>query len=71
MAVELRCDKRLHAILTDDGVLEVSCRSAFCGHVDGAIVIHRFDMRSDPPGKFLDTKQYKDPAMLVNMKGAG
>jgi hypothetical protein len=69
MGVELRCDKRLHGVLTDDGVLEVSCRSALCGHRDGTVVIHRFDALT---GELLDTKQYKDPATLVNkMKGAG
>jgi hypothetical protein len=69
MGVELRCDKRLHGVLTDDGILEVSCRSALCGHVDGTVVIHRFDVNT---GELIDTKMYKDPAMLVdNMKGAG
>lgn len=66
MGVELRCDKRLHGVLTDDGVLEISCRSALCGHVDGNVVIHRFDAHT---GEFLGTRTYKDPATL--MKGAG
>lgn len=66
MAIELRCDKRLHGILTDDGVLEVACRSALCGHVNGAVVIHRFDATT---GRFLGTSIYKDPSTL--MKGAG
>lgn len=65
MGVELRCGKRLHGVLTDDGVLEVSCRSALCGHVDGAVVIHRFDVET---GQLLDTRKYKDPAMLVTDK---
>lgn len=59
MATELRCDKRLHAVLTDEGVLEVSCRSALCGHKDGVVVIHRFDVVNG--GKLLDTKYYNDP----------
>jgi len=62
MATELRCDKRLHGILTDDGILEISCRSALCGHRDGVVVIHRFDCLT---GKFIDTKFYKDPAGLT------
>jgi hypothetical protein len=62
VTVELRCDKRLHGVLTDDGVLEVSCRSALCGHVDGAVVIHRFDAVT---GELLGTNKYKDPATLV------
>lgn len=68
MAVELRCDKRLHAVLTDDGVLEISCRSALCGHVAGQVVIHRFDAES---GRFLDSRIYKDPASLMNGKEQG
>lgn len=57
--VELRCDKRLHGVLTDDGVLEVSCRSALCGHRDGVVVIHRFDTVT---GELIGTKFYKDPS---------
>lgn len=64
--VELRCDKRLHGILTDDGVLEISCRSALCGHRDGNVVIHLFDTVT---GSLIDTKVYKDPGTL--MKGTG
>ena len=57
--IELRCGKRLHGILTDDGVLEVSCRSALCGHRDGVVVIHRFDAVT---GALIGTEFYKDPA---------
>ena len=66
MAVELRCDKRLHGVLTDEGVLEISCRSALCGHRNGVVVIHQFDPVT---GELLDTRYYKDPATL--MEGAG
>jgi hypothetical protein len=59
MEVELRCGKRLHGILTDDGVLEVSCRSALCGHRDGVVVIHKFDTTT---GALLGTELYRDPA---------
>lgn len=59
MGVELRCDKRLHGVLTDDGVIEISCRSALCGHKAGVVVIHRFDVRNG--GKLIDTKMYRDP----------
>jgi hypothetical protein len=57
MTVELRCDKRLHGVLTDDGVLEVSCRSALCGHRDGIVVIHKFDATT---GEFLGTRKFRD-----------
>jgi hypothetical protein len=59
VGIELRCGKRLHGVLTDDGVLEVSCRSALCGHRDGVVVIHKFDVTS---GALLDTEFYKDPS---------
>lgn len=61
MAVELRCDKRLHGVLTDDGVLEVSCRSALCGHRDGVVVIHKFDATT---GELLGTSKYRDAPTL-------
>lgn len=57
MAVELRCDKRLHGVL-EEGVLEISCRSKFCGHRDGVVVIHKFDTVT---GELIETKFYRDP----------
>lgn len=70
--VELRCGKRLHAILMQDGVLEVACRSALCGHRDGIVVIHRFDVRPDTKDddRFIGTKKYRDPNTL-NRKEQG
>lgn len=65
MAVELRCDNRLHGVLTDDGQVEISCPSSFCGHKDGAVVIHTFDAIT---GDWIGTHIYKDPSTL---KGAG
>lgn len=63
MVVELRCDKRLHGVLTDDGLIEISCRSSLCGHRDGVVVIHRFNAVT---GEWLDTKRYKDPRQLLS-----
>jgi hypothetical protein len=71
VAVELRCHKRLHGVLTDEGVVEISCRSALCGHRDGMIVIHRFDAVT---GELLGTKRYKDAMEILQrreLKGAG
>jgi len=68
MGVELRCGKRLHGILTDDGVIEISCRSALCGHVDGNVVIHKFDAET---GDFLGSKLYKDPNTLREEQADG
>jgi hypothetical protein len=65
MAVELRCDMRLHGVLTDEGVVEIACRSRLCGHRPGVLVIHRFDAIT---GELLGTNRYKDASEL---KGAG
>ena len=61
MAVELRCGKRLHGVLTDDGVLEVACRSALCGHEPGVVVIHQFDVET---GDYIGTRKYRDTPMV-------
>lgn len=55
--IELRCDKRLHGVLTEGGTLEFSCRSALCGHRDGVVVIHTFDVAT---GVLLETQHYRD-----------
>lgn len=65
MAIELRCDMRLHGFLSGDGVLEIACRSRLCGHEPGVLVIHQFDVHT---GEFLGTNRYKDASEL---KGAG
>jgi hypothetical protein len=65
MAVELRCDMRLHGVLTDEGEVEIACRSRLCGHEPGVLVIHKFDAVT---GRFLGTKRYKDAG---EVKGAG
>lgn len=67
MAVELRCGKRLHGVLTDSGVIEISCRSALCGHVDGVVVIHRFDATT---GNLLGTRLYKDAVLIMKEEQA-
>lgn len=59
--IDLRCGKRLHGRLTDDGVLEVACRSALCGHVDGVVVIHRFDVKT---GELIGTDRYRDTPVI-------
>jgi len=65
--VELRCDMRLHGILTDDGLIEISCRSALCGHKDGVVVIHRFDCLT---GEFKGTQMYRDTPVINQNKEA-
>lgn len=65
MAVELRCEKRLHGVLTDDGQVEIACRSALCGHEPGVLVIHKWDALT---GEFKGTTMYRDAGIL---KGTG
>lgn len=54
---ELRCEFRKHGVLSDR-VLEIKCRSKFCGAEPGVTVLHRFDAES---GALLETKLFKDP----------
>lgn len=65
---ELRCDHNIlfGKIDTEEGFLEVRCRSRLCGHVPGEVVVlHRFSLDS---GKLLDTVRYADPAFLMRRK---
>jgi hypothetical protein len=64
--IELRCDSRLHGVLTDDGVLEIACRSQFCGHEPGVLIVHRFDAET---GLLIDTKRYKDATTVRKEQG--
>lgn len=58
--MDLRCDSGIkHGDLDiQDGVLEVKCRSKRCGHMPGAIIIHRFDVGT---GQLIETKKFTDP----------
>lgn len=64
--IELRCDNKLHGTISD-GVIEMRCRSKFCGHAAGTVVIHSFDME----GNFLGTKQFKDPGREQHVRSNG
>lgn len=56
---ELRCDNKFHGeLFPEDGILEVKCRSAFCGAGPGIVVLHRFDIQS---GKMVETLKFRDP----------
>lgn len=55
---ELRCDHAMHAIITDEGDIEVVCRSRYCGSRSGVVVLHRFSSQS---GKLLSTRKYRNP----------
>jgi hypothetical protein len=56
--LELRCGPVLHGIVLPDGKLEVKCRSRFCGHEPGVVVLHQFDVHTGA----VTTKRYRDPA---------
>lgn len=58
--MELRCDNILHGVL-QDGLLEVKCRSRFCGSRHGVVIIHQFDPLT---GVLVDTKRYKDTPVI-------
>lgn len=62
MTIELRCSNKLHAIVADDGVIEVRCRSVFCGYTAGTVVLHRFDVHTGQ----CTTQRFKDPGKKVN-----
>lgn len=59
--VELRCPSRLHGILKDK-MIEVKCRSKFCGASSFATVFHYFDPIN---GQLVQTKRYKEPPIVV------
>ncbi len=55
----LRCKgNKLHGRVLDGNVLEVACRSRFCGWRSGAIVLHRFNLES---GELVETLKFKQP----------
>lgn len=64
--MELRCDNILHGVL-NDGLLEVKCRSRFCGAGPGVVVIHKFDPET---GELVRTNRYKDTP-IINRKEQG
>lgn len=55
---DLRCPAKLHGILVADSVIEVRCRSRFCGYQPGVIVLHQFDIHT---GELKDTLRFQDP----------
>jgi hypothetical protein len=58
--MELRCDGNiLHAIVVGEGsgIVEVRCRSKFCGRTAGVVVLHRFDLSTGEA----TTRQYQEP----------
>lgn len=58
---ELRCPSRMHGILKED-MIEVKCRSKFCGASSFASVFHYFNPVT---GELVQTKKYKEPPLIV------
>ena len=55
---EMRCDNGILFGVLDEDVIEVRCKSNFCGHRAGVIVLHRFSTKT---GELVSTNRFKDP----------
>jgi hypothetical protein len=65
----MRCDgNKLHARITDEGYIEVKCRSKFCGASADVVVLHAFDPKT---GRIVITRRYRNPAVLRKGKSDG
>jgi hypothetical protein len=59
MSQELRCSSyKLHAIVTDNGEIEIQCRDRRCGYEPGIVILHRFNPDS---GELVNTLKFNDP----------
>lgn len=65
--MDLRCENVKHAELTEPGIIEVKCRSRFCGAGNGVVVIHQFDTIT---GELLITKRFKEPIRNEQLNGS-
>lgn len=66
--MDLRCKNVKHAEMTEPGIIEVKCRSRFCGAGNGVVIIHRFDTLT---GELLITKRFKEPIRNEQLNGSG
>lgn len=64
--MELRCPNVLHGIITEQGLLEVDCRSRWCGKEPGNVVLHRFNLET---GELVETLKFKAPRSPKDQKG--
>ena len=65
MSEELRCPSRLHARLTDTGLIEIKCRYDRCGANSETSVLHYFDPVT---GDLVQTRKFREPATVFNKK---
>lgn len=54
----MRCSHKLHGLITETGLVEVSCNSRWCGKEPGTIVLHRFNAET---GELVETLKFKAP----------
>lgn len=62
---DLRCPTRLHARLTDTGLIEIKCRNNGdpCGASAEVTVMHYFDPIS---GELVETKKFRNANVLFD-----
>lgn len=57
--MELRCDSyKLHAVVLDNGLIEIQCRDRRCGYSAGIVILHRFNTET---GELVNTLKFNDP----------
>lgn len=66
--MELRCDSKILHGITEEDILEVTCRSARCGKRSGNVVVHRFSIKT---GKVLSTRIFQEPKEVSSHNGTG
>lgn len=66
--MDIRCSNKLHARITDQGLLEVACNSRWCGKESGNVVLHRFDLDT---GEIVETLRFKTPTHTHHLEGTG
>jgi len=60
--MDLRCHAKKHGTI-NDGVIEIKCKSRWCGVRPGVIVIHRWSTTTGEPLKDL---RFKEPMRSKN-----
>jgi hypothetical protein len=61
--MDFRCPSALHGRITDKGLVEVSCKSRWCGKEAGNVILHRFQPET---GELVETLEFKAPPRNPN-----
>jgi hypothetical protein len=57
--MDIRCPNKLHGILDESGeVIEIKCKSRWCGYRPGVVVVHKFSTKD---WALVDTRVFRDP----------